>query len=130
MCWYKSEAEALTAQIQAERHEAEKSYTALFLLHEKERKAHEARVAELGAWGDGLHRELDGVRNQLAALRASAGTASADECRRRVEYLTDRLATCAELASECALGIGRKHEALTTCVRAYEDVRAVTQLKE
>lgn len=123
--YYRSRCETLTAQISADRQVAEKQAQSAEALYTREKNEYEQRILELQARIDSLSSDLGGVRERADALQRRLNTASAEACRRTSEKLINDIERGAAVAAKCADELGRKSEALTTCVRMYEDVKSV-----
>ena len=123
--YYRSRCETLTAQISADKQVAEKQAESVEALYKREKSEYEHRIEELQARIVSLNSALGGVRERADALQKRLDTASAEACRRASEKLIDDIERGAAVAAKCADELGRKSEALTTCVRMYEDVKSV-----
>ena len=109
----------------ADKQTAEKQAESVEALHEREKSEYQQRIKELEARISSLGAELGGVRERADALQKRLNTASAEACRRTSKKLVNDIERGAAVAAKCADELGRKSEALTTCVRMYEDVKSV-----
>lgn len=122
---YKNLCENLTAQIMAEQKAADERVKSVEALAAREREDYESRINSLDGAVSRLTAERDRLHDRAAALQKSLDTASAAECQRRSKQLVADVERGAAVAAKCASELGRKSEALTTCVRMYEDVKSV-----
>lgn len=90
-----------------------------------EKNEYEARIAALDGTVDRLTDELASVHKRADALQRSIDSSSAESCKGRSKQLVADVERGAAVAAKCATELGRKQEALTTCVRMYEDVKSV-----
>lgn len=91
----------------------------------REREEYERRIVSLDGAVNRLAAERDRLHDRASALQKNLDTASAAECQRRSKQLVADIERGAAVAAKCASELGRKSEALTTCVRMYEDVKSV-----
>ena len=122
---YKNLCESLTAQILAEQKAADERVKSVEALATREREEYERRIVSLDGAVNRLAAERDRLHDRASALQKSLDTASAAECQKRSKQLVADIERGAAVAAKCASELGRKSEALTTCVRMYEDVKSV-----
>lgn len=109
----------------AEQKAADERVKSVEALAAREREDYESRINLLDGAVSRLTAERDRLHDRAAALQKSLDTASAAECQRRSKQLVADVERGAAVAAKCASELGRKSEALTTCVRMYEDVKSV-----
>lgn len=101
------------------------SYATAFTILQRERKLAKERFAELERANADLVAERDGMHNDLTRLQARLSALPPSDCCRRVKELTELSDRAFNVASRCSADLARQHEALRTCVRAYEEVKIV-----
>ena len=122
---YRAEAVNLTAQLLSESAKAEQSYLSLFALLEREREVANEKFSELERANRVLLAQRDGLHNKLNSLQAELDSASAEDCCRRSKAFVGFSDRAFDIASRCAAELGRKQQALESCVRSYEGVKIV-----
>lgn len=122
---YKLQCENLTAQILASNQAAVQKEKSLKALHEREISVYEQKLVELGTAIDAIDAERDGLLKRADALQKRIDSLSSGECQERSRQLVADIKRGAEVAAKCAAELDGKQQALTTCVRMYEDVKSV-----
>lgn len=95
------------------------------LVVDQERKAYEAQLKEAKGRITELSSSDKRLRDQIRTYKTKLDSASAEECRRASKQLADHIERGSALAAKCSAELELEHAALTSCVRAYEDIRSV-----
>lgn len=122
---YRTEAVNLTAQLLSESAKAEQSYLSLFALLEKEREVASEKFSELERANRALLAQRDGLHDKLASLQAELDSTTAEDCCRRSKAFVGFSDRAFDIAARCTAELGRKQQALESCVRSYEGVKIV-----
>lgn len=123
--YYKNRSEVLTAQLTELRKQSALQAETAESLATRERERYEAKVNELAADAERSSSELERVRKQLSVAKNKLGATSSGECARIGGTAVDHLKRGVELATRCSQELSERREALSTCVRMYQDLESV-----
>ena len=123
--YYKTEVDSLTRLRTAEAARYEQSYEIVTGLLDRERQENEERVRKLEHANRTLLTERDWLHDNVKRLQASLDAATAEECCRRSKDFVGFSDRAYDIATRCTAELGKKQQALETCVRMYEDVKIV-----